>query len=137
MKKLLLGWLAAFVVLSALDYLVHGVIMSSTYEAAKEVFRPDMDSKMWIYSLVSVITTFFFVLIFSKGYEGKGIMEGVRYGLYAGVLVSTGYAYGSYASFALPYSLAMQWFVYGVAEYVIIGVVVALIYGQKGSAPTA
>ena len=134
MKKLLLGWLAVFVALSVLDYLIHGLILSSTYEQLKEVFRPDMMDKMWIYSLVAAITSFFFVLIYSKGYEGKGIMEGVRYGLYVGAMLSTGMAYGSYASYAIPYSLAIQWFLFGMAEYVVAGVVVSLIYGKKEGA---
>ena len=134
MKKLLLSWVAVFVAISALDYVIHGVILSSAYEQLKEVFRPDMADKMWIYSLVAAITSFFFVLIYSKGYEGKGIMEGVRYGLYAGAMLSTGMAYGSYASYAIPYSLAMQWFLFGMVEYVAAGVIVALIHGKKEGA---
>ena len=137
MKKLLLSWLAVFVVLTVLDYVVHGVLLAGAYEQVKDLFRPDMEQKMWIYSLISAITTFFFVLIFSKGYESKGIMEGVRYGFYAGCMLATGMAYGTYAMVAIPYSMAMQWFVFGLAEYIIAGVVVASIYGMKESASAA
>jgi hypothetical protein len=137
MKKLLLGWVAVFVVITALDYVIHNLILGSTYDQIKDVFRPDMMDKMWIISLVTAITSFFFVLIFSKGYEGKGIVEGVRYGFYAGMMLATGMAYGGYAMIAIPYALAVQWFVYSLVEYVVAGVVAALVYGKKESASPA
>lgn len=137
MRKLLLGWLAVFITISACDYVIHNLILGSTYEQIKDVFRPDMMDKMWVISLVTAIQSLFFVLIFSKGYRGTGIMEGVRYGLYAGMLLATGMAYGSYATYAIPYPLAMQWFLYGLAEFVLAGVVVALVYGKDGAAATA
>ena len=74
---------------------------------------------------------FFFSFIFSKGYEGKGIAEGVRYGLYIGIWMSVGMAYATYAMIAIPYSLALQWFVYGVIEYVIYGIALALVFRKK------
>jgi hypothetical protein len=136
MKKLMLGWLAVFVTISACDFIIHNLILGSTYEQIKEVFRPDMMDKMWIISLVTAIVSFFFVLIFSKGYEGKGVVEGLRYGFYAGMMLATGSAYVSYATYAIPYHLAMSWFIYGLAEYLIAGAVVALIYA-KSTTPSA
>ena len=37
----------------------------------------------------------------------------------------------SYASYPLPYILALQWFCYGLVQYLILGVVVAMVYGKK------
>lgn len=70
-----------------------------------------------------------------KGFENKGIMEGVRYGFYIRVWMSVGMAYGTYAMVAIPYSLALQWFIYGVIEYIIAGVALALVF--KGGKPKA
>lgn len=85
---------------------------------------------MWIYYLVYVFVSFFFVLIFSKGYTGKGIIEGVRHGIYIGFLMSVPMAYSTYAMIPMPYSVAAQWFVYGMIQYVILGIIVAAIYGK-------
>jgi hypothetical protein len=96
-----------------------------------------MNAKMWISHLNTAIGSFFFTFIFSKGYEGKGIAEGVRYGFYIGFWLSTLMAYGTYLMIAIPYSLAVQWFIYGFIEYVVAGVVLALVFaalskgGQK------
>jgi hypothetical protein len=130
-KKVWLGFVAVFVTMEILGYIVDNLILGSTYQSLSSLWRPDMMSKMWIFHLVMLIGSFFFAFIFSKGYEGKGIAEGVRYGLYIGIWMSVGMAYGTYAMIAIPYSLALQWFIYGVIEYVIMGVVVALVFGKK------
>ena len=48
-----------------------------------------------------------------------------------------GMAYGTYSMVAIPYSLALQWFLYGVVEYVIGGVILALVFGKKAAAAPA
>ena len=130
-RKLLVGSVAVFVTLEVLDYLIHGVLLDATYKSLSALWRPDMASKMWIIHVVAVIGAFFFTFIFSKGFENKGIGEGLRYGFYIGFWMSTGFAYGSYAMIAIPYSLALQWFLYGLVEYMIAGVVLALVFGSK------
>jgi hypothetical protein len=134
-KKVWLGFIAAFVTIEVLEMLVNYVILSSAYQSSAQVWRPDMMSKSWIIHVVIFIGAFFFAFIFSKGYENKGIMEGVRYGIYIGIWLSVGKAYGTYFMIAIPYSLALQWFIYGVLEYVIAGAVLALVFKPKSDAP--
>ncbi len=130
-KKLITGFVVVFVLSEVMMFLIHGVLLTSAYEAAKDVFRPDMESLMWIYHVLSVIGAFFLTFIFSKGYEGKGVVEGVRYGLYFGIWMGAGMAYGSYAMINIPYSLALQWFLYSIVEYVIYGVALAMVFGNQ------
>ncbi|MFA5832959.1 MAG: hypothetical protein WDA22_05705 [Bacteroidota bacterium] len=137
MKKILIGTVAVFIAMSAFDFIVHGILLSEAYKATASLWRPDMQSKMWIYSVISLVSAFFFSFIFSKGFEGKGIAEGARYGLYIGIWMSIGMAYGTYAMIAIPYAMAMQWFIYGVIGYVIYGIILALIFGKKAETTTA
>jgi hypothetical protein len=136
-KKVWLGFIGTFITLEILEAIVNFVILNSAYQASAQVWRPDMMSKMWIYHLLALIGSFFFAFIFSKGFENKGIVEGVRYGIYVGIWLSIGKAYGTYAMIAIPYSLALQWFIYGVLEYVIAGVVLAFIFGRKSKESSA
>jgi hypothetical protein len=131
MKKVLIGTVVAFVILEVLDILIHGVILAPVYTATKDLWRPDMMDKMWIMHIVKILVSFFFALIFSKGYEGKGVLEGVRYGLYVGVMLGVGMAYGTYTMIAIPYLLALQWFIFAVFEYIIAGIGVSLVYGKR------
>lgn len=133
-KKFWLGFIAVFVTAEILSFLVDGFLLKADYEAMAPLCRPDMMSFMWVYHVLMLVGAFFFTLIFSKGYEGKGIMEGVRYGLYIGIWMSMGMAYGTYTMIAIPYSLALKWFLLGIVQYIIMGIVVAAVYGKKKTA---
>jgi len=130
-KKLWLGFIAVFVTAEILNYVIMDLILGPSFGSLKSLWREDMMSKMWIYHVITLVGAFFFTYIFSKGYEGKGIMEGVRYGLYIGIWMSIGAAYGTYAMIAIPYYLTLEWFLLGVLDYIIMGIVVALVYGTK------
>ena len=127
-KRFIAAGLAVFVVGQVLGFLIHQVILRATYDSLKSLWRPDMQSKMWIMWLVGFLTSFLFTYIFTKGYEGKGIAEGLRFGLVIGLFTSIPMAYDSYVTLPIPYSLALQWFIYGTITMIILGVVVALIY---------
>jgi hypothetical protein len=86
---------------------------------------------MWIMWVMYLVWAFFFTFIFVKGYENKGILEGVKFGIYIGLFYSLASAYGSYAVYPIPYSLAFQWFVFGLVQAVIFGIAVAIIYKPK------
>jgi hypothetical protein len=72
--------------------------------------------------------SFFFTFIFSKGYEKKGIGEGIRYGFYAAMMVSLPHAYGTYAFMQIPYTVALQWFVFGLVEFIAAGIILAIVF---------
>jgi hypothetical protein len=131
-KKLLLSFIVVYILLEVLNYLVHGVLLASTYqmEEIKPAFRPeaDMTNKMWIMFFTDAVWAFFFVFLFAKGYEGKGIMEGLRFGLYIGLFWGLVNAYGNYVIIPIPYSLAFQWFIYSLLVSLILGFVTALLY---------
>ena len=137
-KKVWISFIAVYVAMVVTMMIIHMWLLAGAYKAedVAKIMRPESEGKMWIYFLVYAIVSYFFTLIFSKGYEGKGIGEGVRYGLYVGLLMATPMAYDSYATYPLPYSLALQWFIYGLVQYIILGVVVAWVFGkQKEAAP--
>lgn len=127
-KRFISASIVVFVVFEALNFLIHGVILAGAYEYTAELWRADMDQKMWIIYLGDLVKAFLFVFIFIKGYENKGWAEGLRYGFWIGLYVSIGMGFGSYAMYAIPFSMALQWFVYGVIQLVICGIVAAIIY---------
>jgi hypothetical protein len=134
-KKFWASFVVVYIVWEVLMFIVHEVLLKSTYasEAVMKIMRPETDIKMWLLFVVGLFFIFFFCLIFAKGREGKGLMEGVRYGFYVGMLVYVPAAYATYAIQPIPYGLALQWFIYGVIGCIIIGVVLAQIYGGKAA----
>ena len=134
-KKVWTGFIVVFIVYFLLDWLINGVLLQSSYmaEEVAKLMRPEADIQMWIIILCDLFYAFFFTLIFSKGYENKGAMEGVRYGFYVGMMVSLPMAYGTYAVMTIPYTLALQWFLYGLVVNIICGVVLTFVLKPKAS----
>jgi len=129
-KTFWIGWVVVFVVMQAYGYLVHEVGLSETYQSLASVFRPEaeMESMMWMMMVGGVFSLLLFCYIFTWGYEGKGIMEGVRYGALIGVFVSIISAVDSYVIYPLTGELAVIWFVTGVIAFMISGAIFAAIY---------
>jgi len=134
MNKVWVGAGVVFALLVILGMVIHGVLLSSTYSTMEGMVRPEAEMKMWIIFVVDAVVAFLFTLIFSKGYENKGIAEGVRYGAYIGVMFGISMGYGSYASMPIPYYLALQWFLYSIVEYIICGVALAMVFKTKPAA---
>ncbi|TAL37064.1 MAG: hypothetical protein EPN93_06460 [Spirochaetes bacterium] len=127
-KKYLFASAAVFVAFQVLDFIFHGLIMSDIYKGLSGLWRPDMMSYMWIFYLGGVVLALTFTYIFVKGYEGKGIMEGVRFGIVAGLFMYVVGMFGQYAMYPIPFSLALYWFLYGMVQFVIGGIIASLIY---------
>jgi hypothetical protein len=133
-KKLWIGFVVIFVVISLYQVIVNMYLMSAAYQATASLWRPMAEMKFWIFYVCYLFIAFFMTLIFSKWYTGKGIMEGLQFGVYTGLMISVPSAYGMYGSMNLPYYFALQWFLYGLIEYVICGIVLSLIFGNKQAA---
>jgi len=125
-----MAFAAVYVSFHLLGFLLHGVMLADTYKALAAVWRPEaeMQAKMWVMFANSAVYLFLFCYIFTRGYENKGIMEGLRYGGLMGLFVSIMTAYDSYVIYPVPYSLVLTWFVSGVVIYVVLGAVLASIY---------
>lgn len=132
-KKVWMGAVAVFVALAIMEY-AFNALFASSFDPIRNMMRPEdeMSSKMWILVVTWAFYAFFFTWIFSKGYENKGIMEGVRYGLAVAFMMVLPWAYGTYVYFKdWPYSLTLTWFLYGTAEVVVGGILLAVIFGMK------
>ncbi|MFC1771497.1 hypothetical protein ACFLZV_06395 [Candidatus Margulisiibacteriota bacterium] len=127
-KSWLINSLAVFLVFEVLNFLIHSVILSSQYAALTNIWRSNMVSRMWVMSLADAIFALVFVYIFSKGYEDKGIWEGVRFGLLVGTLIIVFSILGQYVVYPVPFVLALQWIIFGMLQVVICGIVISYLY---------
>jgi len=134
-KKFWIGFVLVFVVLAILDTITSTFLLAGVYQETASLWRPEAEIKTGVIVVSWAFLAFFFTLIFSKGYKGKGIWEGVRYGLYVTGLMAIPAAYMTYATMPVPYALTFQWWVYAGITYVVMGVVLTLVYGK--SAPAA
>jgi hypothetical protein len=128
-------WVSVLVVLVtsiAYNLVVHGIILFSLYEAHKAVFRvPTTEERNLLYLLhlvAQLVFALLFVYIFTKGYEGRGWTEGVRYGVLIGLLTVFPVSATIVALFPLPFRFLFIWTLSGLVWTVLCGLVTAVVY---------
>ncbi len=129
-KTFWIGYVVVYLVMQALGYVIHEVMMGDTYEKLAAIFRPEaeMQSMMWIMMASSALMMLMFCYIFTRGHEGKGISEGVRYGVLIGLLMAGPMAIDPHVIFPVPGNVAMIWLISGIATLTIAGAIFAAIY---------
>ncbi len=136
-RKLLLGFVLVYVAVMALEGLEHSVLFAPTYRSLPTLFRGPGATMSWIAGVVYIGFAYAFTFVFAKGYEGRGIMEGVRYGLWISLLTSVTYSLAMYAAQPIPFTLALGRTIIGIVQLVIYGVILSLVFGKKGEPRTA
>jgi hypothetical protein len=133
-KNFFIAFIVIYIVGGLLNYLIHGVLLMETYTSITDVWRPqaEMDKYMWIQWVTPLFLTFFFIYIFAKGYEGKGIIEGLRYGLIIWAFMSIPTIYGQFMVYPIPYSLVLKWVVSDLVVFLILGLLVSILYKPAG-----
>jgi hypothetical protein len=130
MKRTLLAVLAVLAVFaawSALDFVLHGMILASAYTATPQLWRPMVEMKTGLMHGVVLIAAAAFVSIYAWLISDKSVNRGVQYGLLFGVGTGISMGYGSYAVMPLPYTIAFGWFAGSVVEAVVAGWITGLI----------
>ncbi len=127
-KRLIIASIVIFIAVQIFDFIEHSLILRGAYQSTMGIWRADMNSVMWIMYVTALAFSFLFVYIFIKGYEGKGIFEGIRFGLLIGLFMTGINIFGQYVIYPIPFNLAIQWFIYGMIRFVIYGIIAAVIY---------
>jgi hypothetical protein len=135
-KRLLMSFVATYIVYNILGYLIHEVWLADTYASLAAVWRPEaeMTSKMWVFWITSAFFCFFFCYIFARGYENRGMGEGFRFGVIITLFYTLPVVYDSYVIYPIPYSLVLQWLFSGLVVSVILGIVAAMVYKPRATA---
>ena len=115
------------------EWLLHGIIMSKSYNEQMSLFRPDAESGIFLFWMLLglVIMAFGFCFIFLKGYENKGIGEGFRYGFYVGLAFTVTNVLIEYSVFPFPGSWVISWIIGYLIMMILAGIIFAAIYKPK------
>lgn len=136
-KKVLVGFVAVYIVVALCETIINMVLLADDWKSIAHLMRPEDQQKIWIYFVTYIFLAYFFTWIFSKGYEQKGLMEGVRYGLAVAFMTVLPWTYGMYAAMDIPYLLTLKLFIFGTIELMLAGIVLAWIFGMKPKEQTA
>ena len=135
-KRLILAILTGWVVIFATDFLIHHLWLGPVYEATKPLWRPEeeMHTRIcWMFFAQFLIVAPF-VIVWAKGFAGRTIGTAVIFGLLMGVFQQT-WAMILFVVLPMPGELAVKWFIGGLAQAVLLGIVTSLVY--KPTPPSA
>ena len=133
-KRLLLAIVAAFAFIFVSDFLIHGFLLDSDYRATASLWRPEAEMHQrfaWML-LTQLLCATTIAVIWAMGFAGRDVATGARFGLLMGLGLQA-WAIAFYVVAPLPGAIAAKWFVSGVVQAVIIGVLVAAIYRPRVS----
>ena len=133
--KLLLSAVVGFGFIFLFDGAYHGKFLMEEYAKTPDLWRAPAEMKMeWMMGsqfLLALLTA----LLYSRNVEGKGIMEGVRFGIYVGLVLAVSMA-SAYAWMPISQNLAMFWGLGGLLTGLGLGVIFSFTYKCCGTCKT-
>jgi uncharacterized protein with PQ loop repeat len=126
-KRFLLAVVAVFLAFSALDFVIHGLLLQNTYQATANLWRPMDEMKMSLAYLVTLVFTVSFVAIYGLLVANKSVQSGVLFGTLFGLACGVSMGFGSYCYMPIPLSLAWSWFFGCLIENFLAGAIVGII----------
>jgi hypothetical protein len=134
-SRLIWAAVVVFIALIVTDLIFQVGILGCTYDelGGQGIFRSEsaIACYFWVKLITNAVFSFFFVFIFVKGYEGKGIIEGIRYGIYIWLFYYFVVSFNQFVLYGIPYFLTWYWIVIGLIQCIIFGILTAVIYKPK------
>jgi ABC-type multidrug transport system permease subunit len=129
-KTFWIGFVVVYVLWQALGFVIFETMLGEAHAEMTGVFRPEneINDMMWMMFVSSAIMLFMFCYIFTRGYEGKGIMEGVRYGVLIAFLMASPMVIEQHVIYPVPENVATMWLVGIFVSFIIVGAAFAAIY---------
>jgi len=126
-KRFIISVLAVFITVYIIDLVFHGFLFESLYTSTSDMWRGEDDFMM----APMVLSQFGFSLILSyiyiKNYENRGLEEGLRFGLYFGLLLSV-IEIGKFSYLPVPFEIIEAWILVDMVKCLICGVILSLLY---------
>src|SRR2546426_8412835 len=81
-KRLLWAFLAVFVFIFAFEWVFHGILLKDAYAQTMSLWRPETEMMGYFHWLVlgQAVIALAFVLLFARGFTGRGVAGGARVG---------------------------------------------------------
>ena len=133
-KKFFTAFIATFVWIFVFGWVYHGMLLHNTYAAMLGLMRAQTDVQFPLIILGQVVMAFFFTLIFVRGFgSGGGVAGGFRYGFLLALFLC-GLDIIDYAVDPLTTTVLFAWWIGGIIELAIAGVIVGALY-KPAAAP--
>jgi len=126
-RRYIIASICVFVFVFVFEFIVHAILLMGVYEETAHLWRPQGGIYMLFMTLSQLSFAFVMAFIFTRHFENKGIKEGVRFGLYMGLLLATP-EIGTYCYMPIPLYLTIAWVLAAIGKGVGSGIVLSRVY---------
>ena len=126
-KRIPWARLAVLILWQILDFLIHVVILGSSYAATRQFWRPEDEMKHGLMLVVGLVSATAIVLIYARLIDNKSVVAAVKYGVLLGLAFGFSMGFGMYSVMPIPYYMALTWFLGTLVEMTLTGLVLGLI----------
>jgi hypothetical protein len=140
--RLVICIIVVFVVVSVTDILIHSVWLSPLYGATHELWRPEGEMSSgkymgWLHA-ANALRAITFSLLWAGGFadRARGLSCAVKFGLVMALFAQV-HTLVTYAVQPIPFEIIWKWFVAGMVQGIILGMIVFWVYKPKTPAVVA
>jgi hypothetical protein len=135
-KRLALAAVVAWVVDSVYSFVVYMNLFSAQMSAYPGVFRSQagMNANAPLMLVASLVAFLALAWIYAKGYGGRGIGEGLRFGVTMGVFITGFISVAMYGTLNIGGRLGVVMSAASFVELLVVGLVLGAVYRPVGTA---
>jgi len=126
-KNFILATAAVFAFVFAYEFILHGHLLKGIYQETAHLWRAKEDYNIVFILLSQLGFSAMLVFIFTRNYENKGLKEGLRFGLYIGLLLAA-IEIGKFCYMPVPLWLVLTWAAGMLVKSIGAGAIASLIY---------
>ncbi|PYJ72793.1 MAG: hypothetical protein DME75_03535 [Verrucomicrobia bacterium] len=129
MKRFIVAFVAAYIFIFFWGWLLNGVLLKDIYAQTPNLWRSQSEMMSLFHWIIigQALVVFAFVMIYTSGFAGGGVIAGIRLGILLEI-AAIGMRMGIYAVQPFPGKLIVYGSVSGLVEMIIVGAMVGAIY---------
>jgi hypothetical protein len=112
---------------------VHLVVLRAANASVQHLHRPDLPQKAWLGLMLTAGIVTAFVWGYGRYARNGSLREGLGYGLFFALLAGLFVDLDQFVLFPIPAAVAVQWFLGGLVEFSLYGVIVTRLYPPRGA----
>ena len=111
--------------------IVHLFILREADSILNTIGRPESQRNLYLSLLVTALLSMLFVWSYAHFAKRGDLHDGLMHGIFFGILAGTLVDLNQYILYPIPASLAFTWFIFGLIEFCIYGILVSTLYPVK------
>ncbi|MBI4396746.1 MAG: hypothetical protein HY548_06605 [Elusimicrobia bacterium] len=131
MKRFVMAVVGVFLAWTAMDLVIHSLILGKAYEATAHLWRPMPEMKMGLMHVVTVLAALAFSAAYKRLVTKKSLSNGLLYGAILGFGTGVSMGLGSYSYMPITVQIAAGWFLGAWAEFTVGGLILGAVIQEE------